>query len=67
MLTSHIKGGIQLPNDVIEKGYIKTSPYKFEQVFYSRKYNFTGTEEQFKKRQIAYEYVQIDQFTRLMK
>lgn len=51
-----VKGGIQLPNDVINKGYKETRPYHHEQVFYSPSLNFTGTEKEFIKAGHAYEF-----------
>ncbi|HCC08603.1 TPA: hypothetical protein DEP81_01320 [Candidatus Woesebacteria bacterium] len=55
---------IQLPDDVIEKGYKETRPYHVEQVFFSPSKNFTGTGREFVKAGYAYEYVEIDKFTR---
>jgi len=52
---------IMLPNDVQEKGYIKssTNQFEFEQVFYSAKYNFTGTEQEFLTANFGYEFRQL--------
>ena len=47
---------IQLPNDVVSCGYRKTGAFQFEQVFKSEKHNFTGTEKEFIREGIGYEY-----------
>lgn len=55
---------IQLPNDTVSVGYRETRPYHFEQVFSSAATRFTGTEREFLAAGHAYQYVQLDQFTR---
>jgi hypothetical protein len=54
----------QLPSDVESIGYIETSPFKHEQVFYSKKHDFQGTEKDFIRMGYGYEYNQVDRFTR---
>lgn len=54
--TIQTKGGIQLPDDVIAQGYRETRPFHHEQVFYSRQHEFTGTEREFIKVGLAYEF-----------
>ena len=49
-------GGIQLPDDVVNKGYKQTRPFHYEQVFYSEKHNFTGTEKEFIQHGLEYGY-----------
>ena len=56
---------IQLPNDVVAQGYKQTKPFHYEQVFTSASKNFTGTELEFLRAGLAYEYTQTDQFTRV--
>ena len=58
--------GVSMPNDVISKGYIKTRPFQYEQVFYSPSLNFEGTENQFIKAGHAYRYMQITPFRRMV-
>lgn len=57
---------IQLPNDAIASGFQKSERNRFEveQVFYSPKHNFRGTERDFVKAGFAYAYVQVDKHTR---
>ena len=55
---------IQLPDDAVLVGYVKTSPFHFEQVFKSAKSKFTGTEKEFLAKGLAYVYVQIDRYSR---
>lgn len=55
---------IQLPDDVIAKGYVKKGRFEHEQVFYSPSKNFTGTEKQFVEAGHGYRYRQIDKHTR---
>ena len=57
---------IQLPDDVKEMGYIKTGSYQFSQIYQSKKHNFTGTEKEFLKAGIGYEYISIDKHSRLV-
>ena len=59
---------IQLPNDVINAGYVrsKKNRFEFEQVFYSPGHDFTGTEEEFIDKGLAYKYRQIDKYRRLI-
>lgn len=59
---------IQLPDDVISKGYVKskTNAFEWEQVFYSKQYNFTGTELDFVKAEYGYHYTSIDAFRRIV-
>jgi len=47
---------IQLPDDVINIGYKRISEFKYEQVFHSKKLNFTGTEKEFLSNGFAYTY-----------
>lgn len=58
---------IQLPDDVISKGYKqhKTNKFQFEQIFYSKKHNFEGTEKEFLNLGFAYEYIEISNTRRL--
>lgn len=56
----------QLPDDVIAVGYVKTRPFLFEQLFYSRLYNFKGTEREFVAKGIAYQYRETDKYTRIV-
>lgn len=55
---------IQLPNDSVSVGYRWTNQYHFEQVFSSAAAGFTGTEREFLSAGHAYQYVQVDDFTR---
>lgn len=57
---------IQLPDDTKNMGYKQTRPYQFEQVFYSAKCNFTGTEREFIAAGFAYGYENIDKHSRLV-
>ena len=56
---------IQLPNDAIATGYKETRPFHHEQTFKSASCDFEGTEREFVKAGHAYEYVQIDKYTRI--
>lgn len=56
---------IQLPNDAVAQGYKETRPFRHEQVFFSTKHNFTGTEREFVAAGIGYKYIQIGKSTRL--
>ena len=60
-------GGIQLPDDVVSKGYKQTARYTYEQVFYSKKHNFMGTEKEFVSAGLAYKYLDLDNYKRLVK
>lgn len=64
---SYRNGGIQLPDDVVSKGYKQTRPFHYEQVVYSEKHNFTGTEREFIKANLAYEYRDFGNHARLIK
>ena len=64
---SFTNGGIQLPDDAISKGYKQTARYKYEQVFYSKKHNFTGTEKEFVSVGLAYQYYDFGNHKRLIK
>ena len=55
---------IQLPSDVVSVGYVETRPFMHEQVFYSKKHDFKGTEKEFVNMGYGYEYNQVDRFTR---
>lgn len=55
---------IQLPNDAVSVGYRETRPYHFEQVFRSAAAGFAGTEREFFNAGHAYQYFQVDKFTR---
>ena len=55
---------IQLPNDAAAAGYRETRPFQWEQVFHSESAAFTGTEREFVKAGHAYEYVQLDTYSR---
>ena len=55
-MSNTTKGGIQLPDDVIALGYSETRPFHFEQVFYSRSHDFKGTEREFVKAGLAYQF-----------
>ena len=57
---------IQLPDDVVNCGYIQTKPFKYEQVFSSKSHNFKGTEREFIKKGYAYEYSDLDNHKRLV-
>lgn len=56
-----LKGGVQLPDDVVSIGYKKVSSFQFAQVFYSDSLNFTGTEQEFIDAGHAYKFVKIDE------
>jgi hypothetical protein len=60
-----LQGGIQLPDDVISKGYRKTGRFEFQQIFYSPSLNFTGTEQEFINKRYAYKYIQLDSSKRI--
>ncbi len=55
---------IALPDDAVSIGYTKVSQFEFAQVFRSQSKNFEGTEAQFLEAGHAYQYVQIDKYTR---
>lgn len=55
---------IQLPNDAVSVGYKETRPFHHEQVFSSASAQFIGTEREFVKAGHAYQFTQVDQFTR---
>ena len=55
---------ICLPDDAVTAGYAKISEFQFAQVFRSQSKNFEGTEAQFLEAGHAYQYVQIDKYTR---
>ena len=54
----------QLPNDAVSCGYKEVRPFHFEQVFHSQSIGFTGTEQEFVVAGHAYNFVQLDAFTR---
>lgn len=56
---------IQLPDDAVSVGYKQTRPFHHEQVFHSKRADFTGTERDFLKAGKAYSYIQVDAHTRL--
>lgn len=56
---------IQLPNDVINCGYVKTKPFQFEQIFFSPSLNFKGTENEFVNAGHGYKYIQLDKHKRM--
>ena len=60
-----LKGRIQLPDDVISKGYKQTGRFEFQQVFYSPSLNFLGTEQEFINNGYAYKYIQIESSKRI--
>jgi len=55
---------VQLPDDAVSVGYVKTSEFEFEQVFSSESADFTGTEREFIQNGHAYGYIQTDKYTR---
>ena len=55
---------IQLPDDVVSKGYKEVRPFHHEQVFYSPSKGFGGTEKEFVAAGYGYEYHQMDKFKR---
>jgi hypothetical protein len=55
---------IQLPDDIISKGYKLVRAFHYEQLFYSKINNFTGTEKEFIERGLGYKYRQINKFRR---
>ena len=55
---------VQLPNDAVSCGYKETRPFHFEQVFRSQSACFTGTEQEFVAAGHAYNFIQLDDFTR---
>lgn len=56
---------IQLPNDAQSVGFKQVRPFHFEQVFCSDLVGFTGTEREFVQAGHAYQYAQVDKFTRV--
>ena len=54
----------QLPNDAVSCGYKEVHPFHVEQVFRSQSAGFTGTEQEFVAAGHAYNFVQLDAFTR---
>ena len=58
---------IQLPDDVKATGYKQVKPFDWQQVFYSAKFNFQGTEQDFLRAGLAYEYVQVAPFKHICK
>lgn len=59
-MSNTIKGGIQLPDDVVALDYKETRPFHFEQVFYSPLHDFKGTEREFIKAGLAYKFYESD-------
>lgn len=57
---------VQLPNDAISVGYKQTGEYRWEQVFYSSSCGFEGTEREFLACGLGYEYIQLDNYRRLL-
>lgn len=55
---------IALPDDAVSVGYTKVGQFGFAQVFRSQSKNFEGTAAQFLAAGHAYQYVQIDKYTR---
>jgi hypothetical protein len=55
---------IQLPNDVINAGVQQVRPFHFEQVFYSKEHSFKGTEKDFVRAGLGYEYSHDSNFKR---
>ena len=55
---------IQLPNDVQNEGYRQTGSFQWEQIFSSKSNNFVGTEKEFIKAGLGYEYIELDKYTR---
>lgn len=56
----------QLPDDVVSAGYRKINDFKFAQIFRSVKLGFEGTEQDFVKAGLAYQYKQLDAHTRVV-
>ena len=54
----------QIPDDAVSVGYKETRPFHAEQVFYSAKAEFTGTEKEFVAAGHGYAYWEIGRFTR---
>lgn len=52
------RGGVQMPDDTQAVGYRETRPFHHEQVFYSAKHDFKGTEAEFIAAGFAYRYRQ---------
>lgn len=59
-----VRGLVQLPNDVKSVGYRQVRPYHWEQVFHSEQHDFIGTQEEFIRKGLAYEYKQTTKSTR---
>ena len=55
---------IQLPDDAISTGYKETRPFHHEQVFSSKSCSFEGTEREFVNAGHAYQYIQLDDYSR---
>jgi hypothetical protein len=56
----------QLPDDVISMGYRQTKPYCWEQLFYSPKHDFLGTEKDFIAAGYGYAYQQAGEYKRII-
>ena len=61
-----LRGGIQLPGDVVSKGYRRSKKNRFEheQIFYSPSLNFEGSEQDFVDAGYGYSFTQLDKYTR---
>ena len=57
---------VQLPADVVFGVYKKVAPFRFEQIFTSRKYKFSGSELDFLNAGLAYAYRDINKHKRVV-
>ena len=65
-MNQYTGGGIELPGDAKSVGYKKINRFEFAQVFHSEKNNFTGTEQEFVNAGLAYKYLQVDAYKRIV-
>ena len=65
-MNQYTTGGIELPSDAKSVGYKKINRFEFAQVFTSEKNNFTGTEQEFVNAGLAYKYLQVDAYKRIV-
>lgn len=58
-------GKVQLPHDVVSKGYKKVGRFRHEQVWHSKEHDFTGTDQDFIDKGYAYRYQDLGDYKRI--
>lgn len=58
-------GKVQLPDDIVSMGYKMVSQFRYEQVWYSKEHDFTGTDQDFIDKGYAYRYQDLGDFKRI--